>query len=339
MARVLITGGSGFVGSHLAERLVARGDDVTCLVRRASRVERLDPLGVRFAYGDVTDPESLSSAVGNVETVYHAAGCTIAIHAQQYDRVNHQGTRNIVGACAARTTPPVLVVVSSLAAAGPAVDGRPRVESDPPRQISHYGRSKRAAELAAEEFADRVPVTVVRPPIVLGEADRLGLPMFAMVWRLGLFFVNGLGRNRYSIIHATDLANLLIRAAEHGERLPAAPSEGDALSQGYYFAGCGEDPTYAELGRRIGCALGRRRVLIFPTPPRGLWVVAALMELKSRIRRLPEYLTFDRVREIRAGSWTCSPRKAVDGLGFSVAAPLTERLKQTAQWYREHGWL
>ncbi|MEE8452559.1 MAG: NAD-dependent epimerase/dehydratase family protein [Thermoguttaceae bacterium] len=339
MAKVLITGASGFIGSHLAEALVARGDDVTCLVRRSSRVERLDPLDVRFACGDVTDPQSLSAAVGNVETVYHAAGCTCAIHAEQYDRVNHLGTRNVVEACAARTTPPVLVVVSSLAAAGPAVDGQPRTESDPPRQVSHYGRSKRAAELAAEQFADRVPVTVVRPPIVLGEADRLGLPMFAMISRLGVFFVNGMGRKRYSIIHATDLAELLIRAAEQGERLPVAPAEGDARSQGYYFAACGEDPTYAELGRMIGSALGRRRVLIFPTPPRGPWVAAALMELKARVRRRAVYLNFDRVREIRAGSWICSSRKAVDELGFTVAAPLAERLKQTAHWYREHGWI
>ena len=339
MAKVLVTGASGFVGSHLVETLVARGDNVTCLVRRGSRVEHLDPLGVRFVYGDITRPESLASAIGSVETVYHAAGCTAAIHAEQYDLVNHQGTRTIVGACAARPEPPVLVIVSSLAAAGTAVDGRPRVESDPPRQVSHYGRSKRAAELAAEEFADRVPVTVVRPPIVLGEADRLGLSMFAMISRLGAFFVNGLGRKRYSIIHATDLADLLIRAAEQGERLPAASAQGHTLSQGYYFAACGEDPTYAELGRMIGCALGRRRVLIFPTPPRAPWVVAAMMELKSRIRRLPEYLNFDRAREIRAGSWICSPCKAVDELGFTVAAPLAERLKQTAHWYREHGWL
>ncbi|HYW78449.1 MAG TPA: NAD-dependent epimerase/dehydratase family protein, partial [Thermoguttaceae bacterium] len=288
MGKVLVTGASGFVGSHLAMALVARGDEVTCLVRPASRIERLEPLGVRFAYGDVTCPESLLSAVDGVETVYHAAGCTTAIHAEQYDRVNHQGTRNLLQACASRTTPPVLVVVSSAAAAGPAVDDRPRVESDPPRPVSHYGRSKRAAELAAEEFADRVPVTVVRPSIVLGEADRLGLPMFTMISRLGAFFVHGLGRRRYSIIHATDLADLLIRAAEQGERLPAAQAKENASSQGYYFAACGEDPTYAELGRMISSALGRRRVLIFPTPPRVPWVVAGLMELKARIRRLPE---------------------------------------------------
>jgi dihydroflavonol-4-reductase len=339
MARVLITGANGFAGSHLAEALVARGDDVTCLVRQSSQVERLEPLDTRLAYGDVTDPASLASAIGSMETVYHVAGCTTAIRAEQYDRVNHQGTRNLVEACAARTSPPVLVVVSSLAAAGPTVDGRPRVESDPPQQVSHYGRSKRAAEIAVEQFADRVPATVVRPPIILGEADRLGRPMFAMISRLGTFIVNGLGRKRYSIIHATDLAGLLIRAAERGERLPATSPQGDTPSQGYYFAACAEDPTYAELGQMIGRAMGRRRVLIIPTPPRGLWVAGMIMELKARIRRRAEYLNLDRVREIRAGSWICSPRKAVDELGFNVAVPLAERLKQTARWYREQGWI
>ena len=141
-------------------------------------------------------------------------------------------------------------------------------------------------------------------------------------------------------------ASRVIRAAETGERLPVAEDaprqengEQNHDGQGYYFAACGEEPTYAELGRMIGLALGRPRVLIVPTPPRTPWFVAAFMELKARIRGRAEYLTFDRAREIRADSWICSPQKAIDGLGFQVAAPLADRLKQTAAWYREAGWL
>jgi len=339
MTKVLVTGASGFVGSHVAKALAAQGDEVTCLVRRSSAVERLNALGVRLAQADVTDPDSLPSVVADAEVVYHVAGCTAAFRAGQYDQINHQGTWNLLEACAARISSPVVVIVSSLAAAGPTIDGQFRVESDPPSQVSHYGRSKRNGELAAEQFADRVPITIVRPPIVLGEGDRVGLAMFTMISRLGVFVVPSLGRSRYSIIHAEDLARLLIQAAEHGERLPTLSPEENPTSQGYYFGACDEHPSYAELGRMIATAMGHRPPLIIPTPPRAVWVVAAFGELKSKVCRRPEYLTLDRAGEIRAGSWLCSPQKAVNGLGFSVAATLAQRLKQTVAWYREHGWL
>ena len=340
MAKVLVTGASGFIGLHLAEALVARGDEVTCLVRKTSEVDRLRLLEVRLVYGDVTDRSSLPPAVAGSQIVFQVAGCTRAFRAKKLYQVNQQGVRNLAQTCAEQTAPPVLVSVSSLAAAGPAPGGRLRAETDPLVQVSNYGRSKRAGERAAEEFADRVPTTVVRPPIVLGERDRTGLQMFKIVAQSGIHPVPGLGRARHSVIHAADLANLLILAAQGGTRLkPGGDENGPSSSQGYYFAACSEHPTYAELGRMIATALGRRRLLVVPTPPQMMWLVAAGNEIISRITRRPAYLNIDKVREARAGSWLCSAEAAVDGLGFSVAAPLVDRLRQTAQWYRKEGWL
>lgn len=339
MAKILVTGASGFIGSHLAQALVARGDEVACLVRKTSKLDRLRPLGVRLVYGDVTDPQSLGPAIGDAEVVYHVAGCHLVLHVEQYYRVNEQGVRNVARACAQRSTPPVLVSVSSLAAAGPAAHGRARTEADPPVPVSNYGRSKQAGEQAAREFAGRVPITIVRPSIVLGEADPVTLSMFKMIARCGVHFVPALGRSRFSVIHAADLAEMLIAAAGRGNRLPAGGQDAAAASQGIYFAACEEHPTYAGLGRMIGTALGRRRVLVFPTPPRTVWVVAAVSHVISRIIRQPLYVNFDRVREIRAGSWLCCPQRALDELGFSVTTPLAERLRQAADWYRRQGWL
>jgi len=339
MPKVLVTGASGFVGSHLVEALSARGDDVTCLVRKTSNVDRLLPLGVKLVYGDVTDPESLPDAVPGNCIVYHVAGCTRAIRTRQYHLVNEQGVRNVAEACAGQSTPPVLVTVSSLAAAGPAPSGRMLVETDPPKPVSHYGMSKLAGERAAAEFADRIPVTIVRPPIVLGEADRQGLELFRMIARFGVHVVHALGRNRFSVIHAADLANLLILAAERGARLQPRHADEPAAKEGCYFAACDEHPTYADLGRMIGAALGRHRVMILPTPPRAVWIVATASELLARLRRQPYYLSLDKAREARAGSWLCSPQAAIDELGFSTAAPLADRLRQMAEWYRKQGWI
>ncbi len=339
MAKVLVTGATGFIGWHLVETLATRGDEVSCLVRKTSEVDRLRSLDVRLVYGDVTDPNSLKEAIAENRIVYHLAGLTLALKTAQFYAINQQGVRHVAEVCAEQPTPPVLVTVSSLAAAGPAVDGRPRTEADPPAPVSHYGRSKRAGELAAEQFADRVPTTVVRPPIVLGEADRAGLEMFRMINRLGVRLVSALGRNRFSLIHAADLTDALIRAARRGKRLKPGGADDRSPPQGYYFVADDEQPTYADLGRMIAAALGRRRVLVIPSPPRTIWFVATANELVGRIRRRPLYLNFDKTREIRAGSWLCSSQTAKEELGFSAAACLADRLRQTAQWYRQKGWI
>ena len=273
------------------------------------------------------------------DIVYHLAGLTLALTKRQFFRVNQGGIRNIAQACAAQVSPPVLLVVSSLAAAGPALDGRPKIESDPAEPVSEYGRSKRAGEQEAESFADRVPTTIVRPPIVLGERDRLGLPMFRSVNRFGIHVVPGRGRHRFSLIHAADLAELMILAAQRGKRLAPLGGNGSQSGQGYYFAACEEDVVYDDLGHLIGRVLGRRRVLPLHVGKSTVWVVAAVMEAASQIMRRPLYLHIDKAREITAGSWICSPRRAVEDLGFSVKAPLVERLRQTAEWYRSEGWL
>ncbi len=244
---------------------------MTCLVRKTSQIEGLNRLGVRLVYGDVTQPESLMPAVAGQDIVYHLAGLTLALTKRQFFRVNQGGIRNIAQACAAQASPPVLLVVSSLAAAGPALDGRPKIESDPAEPVSAYGRSKRAGEQEAELFADRVPTTIVRPPIVLGERDHLGLPMFRSVNRFGIHVVPGLGRHRFSLIHAADLVELMILAAQRGKRLAPLGGNGSQAGQGYYFAACEEDVVYDDLGHLIGRVLGRRRV--FPLHiaiPRGL---------------------------------------------------------------------
>ncbi|MGA2796310.1 MAG: NAD-dependent epimerase/dehydratase family protein [Thermoguttaceae bacterium] len=339
MAKVLVTGASGFIGSHLTSALVARGDEVTCLVQKTSRIEGLNRLGVLLVYGDVTQPESLMPAVAGQDIVYHLAGLTLALAKRQFFRVNQGGIGNIARACAAQGSPPVLVVTSSLAAAGPALDGRPKIESDPAEPVSAYGQSKRAGEKEAESFADRVPTTIVRPSIVLGERDRLGLPMFRSVNRFGIHVVPSRRRPRFSLIHAADLVELMILAAQRGKRLPATSCSGSQAGQGYYFAACEEDVVYDDLGHLIGRALGRRRVFPLRVGKPTVWIVAAAVEAASQIMRRPLYLHIDKAREITAGSWICSPQKAVEDLGFSVKAPLVERLRQTAEWYRSEGWL
>ncbi len=338
MAKVLVTGASGFIGSHLCEALAERGDEVSCLVRKTSRTEHLDALGLRLVVGDVTDLDSLRRAVAGQEVVYHLAAQLRALRARRFYEVNEQGAAHVAQACAEQSSPPVLVLVTSLAAAGPSPDGQPLTEGCPSWPISHYGRSKRAGELAASRHAAQVPMTIVRPGIVFGQRDLGCLPMFRSIAWFRVHLVPVRPTLGASVIHARDLVELLMLAADCGERLPAEGSEAPP-GQGYYFAACEEHPTYFRLGRLIGEALGCRRFLMVPAPRLAVRVAGAANELLGQVLRSPLALNLDKSREATAGCWFGSSEKAAEQLGFRLGAPLSERLRETAQWYRQQGWL
>jgi dihydroflavonol-4-reductase len=355
MARALVTGANGFIGAQLAEALLARGDEVRCLVRPTSDLKLLRCSEVELVYGDVTQPDTLPAAVNGVDVVYHAAGLTKAIGFADYCRVNEAGVRNVVNVCAGRTTPPVMVLVSSLAAAGPVSDPKQlRTENDPPKQVSRYSKSKRAGELAAAQRAQDVPITIVRPPIVLGPGDRTGLQLFRSIRRARSFIV--LGRGRFSMLYVADLADGLIAAAQRGQRLPprrkCAPLEtaineaeqtGNASSadigHGYYFLAAEEMPTLTELSRAIARSINRPYALAIRLPLAAVWLGGGLGELIGLITRQPRYFNLDRAQELSAGHWTCSSAKARRDLGFAPGASLLQRIEQTAQWYGKHHWL
>jgi dihydroflavonol-4-reductase len=338
MTRILISGASGFIGAHLAQVAVSQGYDVTCLVRTPSSLERLKGLPVRRICGDIMNPASFADAIQRQDVVFHLAACLRALESRRFDEINAQGTKNVAEACAAKDTPPVLVVVSSLAAVGPSNLGRPRQEDDPPSPVSDYGRSKLHGEEAAREFADRVPITIVRPPMVFGEADPATGQVYRMIARWGIHLVPTLRQHRLSLIHADDLANLLLLAGKRGKRLSRDVPQ-PAPGEGCYFAACERDVTFAEWGLLVGEALGRKRTFVLRTGPAIRWAVAGVASAISWLWGRPWYFNMDKAREAGAGSWTCVPNAANRDLGFRVGAPLVVRIQQTIRWYRDYGWL
>ncbi len=332
---VLVTGATGFIGSRLVSRLVARGENVKCLARPTSNISQLQKLKCLIVHGDLAESSrAITDAVSNVDTIYHLAASTHAIHARNLVSINTSSTKNLLNACAACNSPPTLVFVSSLAAVGPSSGTQLLRESDPRNPVSFYGRSKADCELAALEYSDRLPISIVRPPIVLGGGDRHGLQIFDLIDRFGWHIVPGFTDRLFSLIHVDDLANVLIDVGDRGRRLSRESS-----SHGIYFASGDETVTYADLGRLIGRALGRSQTRIMRVGKPIMWAFAAINEVKGRLVSDAQFLNLDKFREAFAGSWACSNEKLKQEFGGVHFPPLSLRLKQTVDWYRQRGWL
>jgi nucleoside-diphosphate-sugar epimerase len=334
---VLVTGASGFIGQHLVRRLIERGDRVSCVVRATSPIDELRSSGARLIVGDATDRAGMERALAESRAgvVFHLAGLLKAVRTADFARVNAGGVESVAAACAGRAGRPLLVVVSSLAAAGPCAGDQPRVEGDSPAPVSAYGRSKLAGELAASRHAGEMEITIVRPPIVFGPGDRGVLEMFRPIAHTGLHVVPGSMERRVSLIHVADLVELLLLAAGKGERLRPDGAPG----QGIYFVAADQDPTYAELGQAIARAMGKKRATVVHVPGPLVRLVGRCGDALGRVRQRPGWVNSDKMAEALAGSWMCSSAKARTRLGWSPAATLAERLRETAQWYRQAGWL
>ena len=333
---ILVTGASGFIGVHLVRRLVARGDRVTCVVRASSNIAALRNAGAELVICDVSDRVAMSGAIAfaKVQQVFHLAGLVRALRFADFLRVNADGVEAVAGACADQPAPPTLVVVSSLAAAGPSTVDRPRLESDSPSPVSDYGKSKLAGERAAIKFAGSVPITIVRPCVVFGPGDRGVLEMFKPIARSGIHVVPSGPERRVSLVDVADVVECLLLAAEKGERLPAEQKPG----QGIYFV-ADEEMTYPQFGGAIAVALAKKPPRIVRLPQGVMKLTGRIGDVISTVTRRAGWVGSDKISDVLAGSWTCSSAKAREQLGWAPAMPLAVRLRATGEWYRRARWL
>jgi dihydroflavonol-4-reductase len=325
--RALVTGATGFIGSHLTELLLRKGYAVRCLVRKSSDLVWLKGLNVEFVYGDLFDTGALSSAVEGVDYIFHSAGVTKAKTPEGYFLGNSTGTRNLLGA-AARTAPGIrrFVHISSQAAVGPSPSAAPINEDAPPHPLTTYGRSKWEAERECLAMTASLPITIVRPPAVYGPRDKDIFEFFHTMWK-GLQPMVGFHEKYVSLIHVGDLVRGFVMAAE------SAQSTGRT-----YFITSDRSFGWKEVGEVTREVMARRAVRL-RIPEAGIYAIAAVAELFSRLSPKPALINFEKARDMVQDYWTCSGERAKADFGFAPDIGLREGIADTVDWYKKHGWL
>jgi nucleoside-diphosphate-sugar epimerase len=323
--KVFVTGATGFVGSHLTEALVARGDTVLALARRPDTHDALTAAGATPVPGSLENERALLAALDGVEIVYHVAGLTSARTEAEFFAVNEAGTRRLLDAVR-RAAPDLrrIVHVSSQTALGPSPRGTALAEEAECHPVTPYGRSKLAGELAVRGAG--LPWVVVRPPGVYGPRDREFLRLFRLV-RRGIAPVFGSGAQTLSLLYVEDLVRAIVLAGTH----PAAQGQ-------VFHIAHPEVVTAREVAKTAGAVLGRNP-MVLPVPPFAAWPIVWAIGRAARAAGRPTVVDTDKLAEFLAPSWVMSVEKARRILGFAAEVPLAEGFARTAAWYRRDGWL
>jgi nucleoside-diphosphate-sugar epimerase len=321
---ILVTGGSGFIGSHLVERLCCGGERVRCLLRRKDHTGL--PPQAEAVFGELISGVGLEVALQGVDTVIHVAGVTKALTVDDYYAGNARATENLARAMKGRAIR--LVHVSSLAAVGPSLDGTPLAEDAAPHPLTHYGKSKLAAEQVVRELLPEA--VIVRPPVVYGPRDT---DVFKILKPLtqGIAFQLGGAERWFSAIYVKDLVDGLITAA----RAPQAAGR-------TYFLANSKPVSWSELGAAIARIVGGeegRKVRTVRVPVAIAYAAGWCAEMWAHATGKAGIISREKVREAQCPYWTCDARRAAEEIGFEARTPLEEGLAETLAWYREAGWL
>lgn len=323
MKPVLITGASGFIGSHVAQVLIDRHIPVRMLVRKPGHSAFLPSEG-EVLKGDLSDPTALKTAVSGVQAVIHAGALTRARHPADFYRINRDSTLQLYR-MAADFAPDcrVFIFISSQAAAGPSTPGNPRRESDPEAPVSHYGQSKLEAEEQLVKIAGP-SLTVLRFSAVYGPRDREIFPFFKAASR-GWIPRLSPPEGTLQLLYVKDAADAVIQACE-------------SMREGTFFIAHPRVFKQRQL-IQILSDVTKRPVRTFPVHPVIIRLLASANAFLARISGRTAIFNPGKARELLAPSWTCNTERMENVLNFHPEIDFPVGAGLTYQWYRDQKWI
>ncbi len=320
MLKVLVTGGNGFVGSHIVEALLNAKHQVTCIVRKTSDLSWISPLPLFYKYGDLNDARFLEICAKDADVIVHCAGSVRAFNKEDYFKSNVDTTKNLCNAVLkANKNLKKFIFISSQAAMGPSASEQPRKLTDKEAPVSDYGISKLAAEDEIKKlFKNKIPYTILRPASVYGPRDKDIFIFFNLVHK-HLRPVT-MEKRLLQLVYVKDVADAVVASIENPK----------SDNQTYYLAS--ETPyTWSDVGQIIAKAVGRKTVPI-PVPDFVFKFAGMAAQSFSYISRKPAVLNKQKINEMLQEYWTADtePAKKELGMGFTK---LEIASKITYNWY------
>jgi dihydroflavonol-4-reductase len=323
----LVTGANGFIGSHLVDQLLASGCTVHALVRESSDLKWLDTSRIHLHKVDMAQMDFQIPALEDVNHIFHCAGLTKARSRSEYFRVNADACSNLYEQCERRAGDiKGIVHLSSLAATGPSPQGGLVDETTPCRPVTFYGQSKLAGEEIALRYSDSLPITVIRPPVVYGPREENFFNFIRLIhkgWGLQI----GQAGKELSLIYVADLVQAMLLASSNFRQ------KGNR-----YFVTDGQVHIWEQVAKE--CAgIMNIRLKTLKIPEAILNPVALFFEFWSSFNSKPALFDRQRMIDIQQSSWSASPKKFFEELGFEPQYDLSRGLRETIKWYQQQKWL
>ncbi len=319
-----LTGGSGFVGSHVAEALLGAGYRLRALARRPNEPGWLKGLDIELIPGDVRDAASLRPLVEGACLVVHAAGKTSARSLAEYRASNAVGTRHLVDATLDGAPGAHFILVSSQAAGGPSLDGTPVATAARGRPVSSYGWSKLEAEDEVRA-ARGLSYTILRPAAVYGPREMAIRDLFVATAHGFTPLLAG-GTPRIQLAFVRDVARAVVAAGRRGGRNET------------FFVAHPEILDYRAIATTLA-GLRNPPARILPVPAFVIRVAGVLMGLMSPLGKGPPVFNGEKAGEMLQPAWLCDVTPTQEALGAPLTTSFREGAELTWKWYREMGWL
>jgi nucleoside-diphosphate-sugar epimerase len=323
----VVTGASGFVGSHLVDILLEKNYNVRCIVRKTSNLKWLKGKDVELITCELIDKEGLRKIFDGADYIYHVAGIVKSKKPEGYFAGNVETTKALLDvALEFKNNIKRFLIVSSATASGPSFLNEPVREDLPCKPITTYGRSKYAQEELAKTYMDRLPITVCKVAAVYGERDT-EIFIFFKTFSKGLMTTIGLNDKQVSLLHVADVVRGLYMGATSDK------AEGQT-----YFITSEKYYTWKEVGNATSKVMNKKPFKV-KVPHFIVYIIAAIAQFFSIFSSKAATLNIEKAKDITRPAWISDYRKAYNDFGFKQEISLEEGIKRTVDWYKKTKWI
>jgi nucleoside-diphosphate-sugar epimerase len=325
--KAFITGGTGFVGSHLADLLLEKGFEIVTLKRPTSNTRWLEGKNVKFIEGDLFSKKAISEGVKDADYIFHIAGVVKSKNEEGFEKSNFIATKNLLETVYETSVNiKKFIHISTQALCGPSPGKEPIDENYVPKPITAYGRTKLKAENEVLKYKDKFPVTIIRPPAVFGERDT-EIFVYFKSYKMGINSIIGFDDKLLSLVYVKDLVKGIYLAAMSEK------------ANGNIFFICNDKQySWNEISETTG-RLMNKKALKIRIPHFIVYTAGAAAQFFSMFSKNAATLNLEKCRDLTQKYWTCSNRKAKEVLGFKADYTLEEAFRNTINWYKENKWL